>query len=60
MLSKISRYLKEVRSELLKVRWPSKQETVKMTMIVVSVSAGVGLLISVLDLVFTRLLGVII
>lgn len=60
MLKKTGRYLKEVRAELLKVRWPGKQETIKMTMIVVAASVGVGLLISVLDLIFTRLLGIII
>ena len=60
MLKKTGNYLKEVRAELLKVRWPSKQETVKMTMIVVGASVGVGLLISVLDLLFTQLLGLII
>lgn len=60
MFEKASHYLKEVRAELFKVRWPSKQETIKMTIIVVGASVGVGLLISLLDLIFTQLLGLII
>lgn len=60
MLNKATNYLSQVRAELLKVRWPSKQETIKMTTIVVGVSVGVGLLIGLLDLIFTKLLGLIV
>lgn len=60
MFSKATNYLSQVRAELLKVRWPSKQETIKMTTIVIGVSLGVGLLIGLLDLIFTKLLGLII
>lgn len=60
MTTKAVKFLKEVRTELLKVRWPTKEETVKMTLIVISVSAGVGLFIGILDSIFTKLLEFII
>jgi len=53
-------FLKEVEIELKKVKWPTKQEVVKMTTIVVSVSIIVGLLIGLADLVLTKLMSLII
>jgi len=52
--------VKEVEIELKKVKWPTKQEVVKMTTIVVSVSIIVGLLIGLADLVLTKLMSLII
>lgn len=60
MLKKATTFLKEVKAELLKVRWPTKEETIKMTLIVIGASIGVGILIAILDLIFTKLLGLII
>lgn len=60
MLEKVAKFLNEVRAELLKVRWPTREETVKMTLIVIGLSAGVGIFIGILDFVFTKLLGIII
>lgn len=60
MLDKIIKFLKEVKAELLKVRWPTKGETTNMTLIVIVASIGVGILIGILDFIFTKLLGIII
>jgi len=60
MLKNGVRFLQEVRAELLKVRWPTREETVKMTLIVIGISTGVGIFISLLDFIFTKLLGIII
>lgn len=56
----IIRYLSEVRSEMSKVTWPSRNQTVKMTIIVLIVSVIVGILIGGLDLLLTRFFGVLI
>jgi len=48
-------FLKEVRTELGKVIWPSKEELVKLTVIVIVVSAVMGIYIGGLDLIFTKL-----
>jgi len=53
-------FLKEVREELTKVTWPSKDETVRLTSIVVGVSLIVGAYIAGLDYFFTELVGLII
>lgn len=48
-------FLKETKIELKKVKWPSKDEVVRMTLIVISISAAVSLFISALDFIFTKL-----
>lgn len=48
-------FLQEVKSEMSKVVWPTKEEVLKLTVIVIGVSAGIGLYIGGLDLLFTSL-----
>ena len=59
MLNPIA-YIKEVNVELKRVTWPTKQEIVRLTTVVIVSSVLVGLFLSALDYVFTKLLGVII
>ncbi len=49
-------FLKETQIELKKVIWPTRQEVIRLTMVVVTVSFAVGLFIGALDFVFTKLL----
>jgi preprotein translocase subunit SecE len=51
-------FLKEVKTELGKVRWPTRKETARLTLIVLGASAVVGIFISSLDFVFTKLLTI--
>jgi len=53
-------FLKQVKAELKKVEWPNKKEVVKMTMIVIGVSISIGLYISGLDFMFTKLMEALI
>lgn len=53
-------FLSEVKTELKKVKWPTKEEVIKMTSIVILVSIAVGLFITSLDFIFTKLIGIII
>lgn len=54
MVSPIA-YLKEVRAELTKVSWPSRATTVNMTLLVVAVSAILGLYLGLVDYIFHQL-----
>ena len=56
----ISKYLQEVRLELSKVVWPKREEVIKLTLTVITISAIVGLYVGALDLGFTKLLELII
>jgi preprotein translocase subunit SecE len=51
-------FFKEVKDELKKVVWPSKNEVVRLTLIVILVSVGVGLFLGLMDYIFTNLLGI--
>lgn len=53
-------FLKEVKIELKKVKWPSQKEVVKMTTIVLSISIIVSLLITSLDFIFTKLMEILV
>lgn len=45
-------FFREVLSELKKVTWPTRQETLKLTAVVIAISVIVGLFIGGLDALF--------
>ncbi len=49
----------EVVSELRRVTWPSRQETMRLTLMVIAVSGAVGMFLGGIDIGFARLFGVI-
>lgn len=53
-------FLKEVKTELLKVVWPTRSEVVKLTIIVIAVSMAIGLYIGGLDFVFTKMTDILV
>ncbi len=53
------RFLREVGQELKNVTWPTRQETLRSTIIVIAISVGVGLYIASLDFGFTKLFGLV-
>jgi len=53
-------FFKEVKSELTKVTWLSRQQTLRLTAIVLAVSVVVAIFISLLDYVFTKMMGLLI
>lgn len=55
-----TQFLKEVKGELVKVTWPTRDEVVKLTIIVIAVSLVVGLYIGGLDFVMTKVTDVLI
>ncbi|MFH1714478.1 MAG: preprotein translocase subunit SecE [Candidatus Nealsonbacteria bacterium] len=50
-------YLKEVRLEMKKVNWPTRDQTIRYTLIVIGVSAVVALYLGGLDILFTSMLN---
>jgi preprotein translocase subunit SecE len=55
--NKITTFLKEVRLEMKKVNWPTRQETLRYTLIVIGVSLAVAAFLGALDFLFTTLLN---
>jgi preprotein translocase subunit SecE len=53
-MEKLVNYIKESFEELKRVNWPAKKEAIRLTVVVLSVSVGVGLYVSGLDFLFTR------
>jgi preprotein translocase subunit SecE len=54
---KIVTFLKEVRLEMKKVNWPTRQQTIRYTLIVVGASVAVAAFLGSLDFLFTTLLN---
>lgn len=52
-------FFKEVKSELDKVIWPSRQEAIKLTLVIILVSVAVGIFIGGLDFIFTKIMEII-
>jgi preprotein translocase subunit SecE len=48
-------FVRDVRSELRKVSWPSQRETVNLTVVVLAFSVVVGLFLGGIDFVFQEL-----
>jgi preprotein translocase subunit SecE len=48
----IVKYINETRSELRKVAWPSRQETVNLTSVVVILMVAVGAFLGAVDFLF--------
>jgi preprotein translocase subunit SecE len=49
------RFIREVLAELKKVTWPTRAETIKLTVIVIAISVIVGLFIGGLDMLFVNI-----
>ncbi len=55
-MSKVIDFLKDVRVELAKVSWPTRQELIRYTMIVIGASIAMAIFLGALDMVFQWLL----
>ncbi len=58
-VERASGFIREIRSELRKVVWPTRQEAINLTLIVIGVCAAVGLFLGLVDLTFTEMFRVI-
>jgi preprotein translocase subunit SecE len=60
MFGKFSTFLKEVRIEFKKVNWPTRQQTLRYTMLIIGVSLATALFLGGLDFIFGKLLSYVI
>ena len=59
-MKRIIGFFGEVKNELSKVTWPTRTEVIRLTLIVLAVSAIIGVYVGSLDYVFTRVLAAVI
>ena len=52
LIAKPIQFIRDVYLEFKRVQWPTKQETIRLTVYVIGVSLVVGLLVSGMDVVF--------
>ena len=55
----IQRYIRETIGELRKVNWPTRQEAVNLTIIVLIVTLSMSAFLGLLDFIFTQLFALI-
>jgi len=53
----IKLFFKEVYVEAKKIDWPSRNETIRYTLIVIIISASVAIYLGGLDFIFMKILG---
>ncbi len=54
-----AKFVREVIGELKKTTWPTRAETIKLSVIVVAISIVVGAFIGILDTLFLRISGLL-
>ena len=59
-LINIGSFFREVKAEMKKVSWPTKEETIKNTVAVIGISFIVAVFLGGLDFVFTKVLNIFI
>jgi len=55
-MNKVSTFLREAKEELLKVNWPSRQQTINYTLIVIGISIVIAIFLGGLDYIFSYIL----
>ncbi len=53
-------FLQEVKEELLKVTWPTREQTIRYTILVILVAVAVGVFLGGLDYLLTSLTALLI
>ncbi len=56
MFGRIKTYIHESQQEFRRVNWPTRQETIKLTIVVIGISLTVAAFLGILDFIFTYLL----
>ena len=59
-MNKLVNYLKGAREELAKVVWPTKETTVKHTLVVIVISLVIAIFLGSIDFIFNEVLEIII
>ncbi len=56
----LQRWFRETRGELRKVVWPTREEALRLTYVVIGISLVMGLLLGVMDLLLSTLYGLLV
>lgn len=56
MFRRVISYIQESRLEFKRVNWPTRQETIRLTLIVIGMSLTVAVFLGILDLIFRYLI----
>ena len=51
-MNKLTIFFSEVRAEMKKVTWPTRQETIRYSLAVIGISLGVALFLGLADILF--------
>jgi preprotein translocase subunit SecE len=54
ILSRLRKGFNDIRSEVMKVSWPNREELRNLTIVVIGISAGVGVVLGLLDVFFAE------
>ena len=57
--NRVQRYIRESIGELKKVNWPTRQEAINLTIIVLIVTFSMSAILGLLDFVFSKVIGLI-
>ena len=56
MASRLISYIQESRLEFKRVNWPTRQETIRLTGMVIGLSLGFAVFLGILDMIFNYVL----
>lgn len=56
---KITEYIKDTRSEMAHVKWPTRQQAMSFAVLVVAISIGTAVFLGLCDYVFSKLLSLL-
>ena len=54
----VIRFFGEIFGELRKVSWPTRQEATRLTVLVIALSATIGVFLGLIDMFFARVMSV--
>jgi len=57
MNNKLTQFLKEAKAELMKVNWPTKQQTINYTLLVIGISIAMAMFLGGLDYILEQILN---
>ncbi len=60
IFQRIKRWFKETAGELRKVSWPTREEALALTRIVLIVTVIMSAILGILDFIFARLVGLLV
>ena len=55
-MSRITNYVKDTQAEMKHVNWPTRQQTIRFTVMVIAVSLVTAIILGIADFVFSKLL----